>query len=355
MMAYADPRAYTDRLNGLFTVRGWTREYVVQTITNVERRLHDGTQMAGKLVITCSLTIHRLGTHAGMGEEWADNENAGTAAEAQAFTLACTCFGLGRYLYDIEGGWVDLDERKQPKYTPKLPDWAIPKRQQVNGAGPKPPSEPTANGHHPATTANSIDIAGLHARIRALTEQVGYSLWRSVLMEIAKTEAPDRVAPASLAAVAEELEDTLRGVERLRAATVVVGQQRYSQLCRELNFASASLDDIPDRKGLRLLLDTLEKEAATIARRPSGGFRPTTNEGPADASNGDGRPVRNLGEARNALIKEARRVARLRELKVSEVVDRAAKGAFSLANLHRVTIAHLGAIQKATEILCKVS
>jgi len=24
--AYADPRAYTDRLNALFTVRGWTRE-----------------------------------------------------------------------------------------------------------------------------------------------------------------------------------------------------------------------------------------------------------------------------------------------------------------------------------------
>jgi len=28
MLAYADPRAYTDRLNELFTVRGWAREYV---------------------------------------------------------------------------------------------------------------------------------------------------------------------------------------------------------------------------------------------------------------------------------------------------------------------------------------
>jgi hypothetical protein len=38
MMAYADPQAYTDRLNELFTVRGWTREYSVETINNVERK-----------------------------------------------------------------------------------------------------------------------------------------------------------------------------------------------------------------------------------------------------------------------------------------------------------------------------
>jgi len=39
-----------------------------------------------------------LGTHSGTGEAWADDENAMTAAEAQAFKRACSCFGLGRYL-----------------------------------------------------------------------------------------------------------------------------------------------------------------------------------------------------------------------------------------------------------------
>src|SRR5215471_18688630 len=58
----------------------------------------------------------------------------GTAAEAQAFKRACACFGLGRYLYNLEGGWVDLDNKKQPKSTPKLPDWALPKRRTTNGA-----------------------------------------------------------------------------------------------------------------------------------------------------------------------------------------------------------------------------
>src|SRR5215469_18304479 len=36
VIAYADPRAYTDRLNAIFTVRGWTRKYGVETINNVE-------------------------------------------------------------------------------------------------------------------------------------------------------------------------------------------------------------------------------------------------------------------------------------------------------------------------------
>jgi hypothetical protein len=72
--------------------------------------------------------IDGLGSHSGLGEEWADNENAGTSAEAQAFKRASSCFGLGRYLYDLDGNWVDLDERKQPLSRPRLPDWALPKR-----------------------------------------------------------------------------------------------------------------------------------------------------------------------------------------------------------------------------------
>ena len=135
MIAYADPRAYTDRLNELFTVRGWTREYSVETINNVERKSSSGSQIAGKVVVTCRVTIHGLGVHSGLGEEWADNENAGTAAEAQAFKRACSCFGLGRYLYDLEGGWVDLDERKQPKSTPKLPEWRSGRRSRQIGRG----------------------------------------------------------------------------------------------------------------------------------------------------------------------------------------------------------------------------
>jgi hypothetical protein len=256
MLAYADPRAYTDRLDKLFTVRGWTREYSVQTINNVERKMSDGTQIAGKVVVTCRVIIHGLGVHSGIGEEWADNENAGTAAEAQAFKRACSCFGLGRYLYNLEGGWVDLDERRQPKFTPKLPNWELPKRQSVK---PEPQKNHRTNG-----AGNPSDAITLQAHISEVAEQVGFGLSRSVLMGIANVDEPGKVPPAFLGAVAAKLDDTLRGVERLRAATAVVGQQRYTQLCLDLNFPNDSLDDIPNREALRKAVNTLEREASKL-------------------------------------------------------------------------------------------
>src|SRR5215469_7168570 len=96
--------------------------------------------ITAKIVVTSKVTIHGFGAHTALGEEWAENDNAGTAAEAQAFKRACSCFGLGRYLYDLEGQWVDLDEKKRPLETPRLPDWARPKARS---------SEPRSSVHRP--------------------------------------------------------------------------------------------------------------------------------------------------------------------------------------------------------------
>ena len=344
MMAYADPRAYTDRLNELFTVRGWTREYSIETISNVERKTGNGSQIVGKVVVNGRVTIYGLGTHSGIGEEWADNENAGTAAEAQAFKRACSCFGLGRYLYDLEGGWVDLDERRQPKWVPKLPDWALPKR-PMNGLGRPSTAGLSQNGHAPGN-GNGSTAAALRARIKTLAERVGYSLSRSVLMGLAKAEMPEQVPAELHPAVCSKLEDTFRGVERLRAATKIVGQQRYSQLCRDLNFASDALDDIPDRSALRQLIEALEKE--TAAGNQNGASNPAPVNSPAITA-------RALAEARGQLVKEAQRVARLKDMKVADVVNRAANGAFTFANLQRLTAEALPSIRAATEVLHKVA
>jgi len=46
-----------------------------------------------------------LGTHPATVEQWADNDNAATAAEARAFKRACCCFGLDSYLYHFTGAW----------------------------------------------------------------------------------------------------------------------------------------------------------------------------------------------------------------------------------------------------------
>src|SRR5579864_4701340 len=124
VIPYADQRAYTDRLNTLFSPAGWTRKYSVHTSANFQRAKDQKT--TAKVFVTCDLTIFGIGSHSATGEEWADDENAGTAAEAQAFKRSCACFGLGRYLYYFEGIWVDLDDRKRPKTVPHLPPWATP-------------------------------------------------------------------------------------------------------------------------------------------------------------------------------------------------------------------------------------
>ena len=144
VVAYADPRAYTDRLNQLFTPTGWTRTYEVSTVSAVTRMKKDKLIQTGKVLVTCTLTITGLGCHAGSGEDWADESNAMTTAEAQAFKRAASCYGLGRYLYNLAEMWVPLNEHRQPFEFPSLPQWALPK----TGAPVK--SHP-ASGPHPAT------------------------------------------------------------------------------------------------------------------------------------------------------------------------------------------------------------
>jgi hypothetical protein len=69
---YADPRAYTDRLNALFTPQGWTRDYKVETMTSIARVKKGESIVSGKVLVTCTVMIVGLGSHSGTGEEWAD-------------------------------------------------------------------------------------------------------------------------------------------------------------------------------------------------------------------------------------------------------------------------------------------
>src|SRR5262245_8234706 len=62
---YADPRAYTDRLNEIFTPAGWTRRYTVATSANFERS--EDKNLVAKVFLTCDLTIHGVGSHAATG------------------------------------------------------------------------------------------------------------------------------------------------------------------------------------------------------------------------------------------------------------------------------------------------
>ena len=86
VVPYADPRAYTDRLNTLFSPQGWTREYKVETMSNITRVKKGESLLSGKVLVTCTVTIIGLWSHSGTGEEWADDDNGMTSADAQAFS-----------------------------------------------------------------------------------------------------------------------------------------------------------------------------------------------------------------------------------------------------------------------------
>jgi hypothetical protein len=164
-------------------------------------------------------------------------------------------------------------------------------------------------------------------------------------------ENPDEIQDAGmLSAVSSKLEDTLRGVERLRTATGVVGQTTFSQLCREMNLAGDCLDDIPDRRTLRQLIEALEREAGATPLQQNG-----CGHGGAVASRTSVGRSNEVGVARADLVREAQRVGRLRNMKVSDVIDRAAKGAFRFGELRRITADSLPAVTAATDVLRQVT
>jgi hypothetical protein len=316
VLAYADPRAYTDRLNEVFGPGGWTRDYNVQVAQNFERKERGASErtITAKIVVTCKLTIHSLGVHTGLGEEWADNENAGTAAEAQAFKRACSCFGLGRYLYDLEGQWIDLDEHKRPLHTPRLPEGAVPKSARCAANG-RPKSGPNGNGR------GSLYRNEVLEQVKNLAATVGFSLSRSVLRTVANTEDLDKIRDmAKLSDVLARLQDLARGIERLRMGVSRAGDARYSALCRELNLASESIDDIPDRRTLRQLVEALEAEASASE---------------------------DIATAKGRLLREAARVSSATHETLAEVIRRASKGAFSLAKLKSLGEGDVAAVRAA--------
>jgi hypothetical protein len=258
MMPYADPRAYSDRLNGLFTPAGWTRKYTVHSSAPVQR---NGRGPAAKVMVTCEVTIACIGTNSGTGEDWADRENAFTGAEAQAFKRALSCFGLGRYLYDIDGEWIDLDQHGFPKKTPRLPRWATPNG-WFAGLRPKPcrnrQAHVRSNGHHGnGDFANQgANGSGLVAQIEAMQKRIGKRLYRGLLKRVARVWNPQQIRETSLLAqVLAQMQGAERGVARLEAARARLSPEIVQRVVVSLNMPPTKVEDLQTLHGLVIALE----------------------------------------------------------------------------------------------------
>lgn len=266
VIPYADQRAYTDRLNQLFTPAGWTRKYQVHTSANFERSKDQKT--VAKVFVTCELSISSLGAHSATGEEWADDENAGTAAEAQAFKRAAACFGLGRYLYYFEGVWVDLDDRKRPRTIPHLPQWATPEGWRK---GVRPNTPPTHAGSpentrsHVRTDNNSENTQSseLARQIAEMAKPLGRRLYRGVLRVQAKVWNPDQIRDVALQRkVLEQMQSAERGLERLQTALSKTGPVPLERTLQSLKIWS--LDHVDSLEILKRVVLAVEAAASVL-------------------------------------------------------------------------------------------
>jgi hypothetical protein len=264
VVPYADQRAYTDRLNALFTPAGWTRKYAIHTSANFERSKDQ--KIAAKVLVTCELTIFGLGSHSATGEEWADDDNAGTAAEAQSFKRSCACFGLGRYLYYFTGTWVDLDDRKRPKTVPHLAAWATPAG-WLQGLRPscavgQKPSERTVagNGGDGQPNDNGAGASDLVHEIEQMEQVVGKRIYRGLLKTLARVWNPKDIQdPPTQQKVLAHLQAAERGLRRAEAARDKVGLGAFAAVLGSLKLSS--LDRVDNLKTLQEIVVALEAAA----------------------------------------------------------------------------------------------
>jgi hypothetical protein len=263
VIPYADQRAYTDRLNTLFSPAGWTRRYTVHTSANFQRAKDQKT--TAKVFVTCDLTIFGIGSHSATGEEWADDENAGTAAEAQAFKRSCACFGLGRYLYHFTGTWVDLDDRKRPKTIPKLAGWATPEGWR-QGLRPGQASHSQCSMQKTNTQTHQSDAQGkqseLVQRIQRMADLLGKGLYRGLLKTLATAWKPSDITDIGvLEKVLTHMQAAERGLKRLEAALDRTGLEPLATILRSFNLNS--LDRVESLDTLHKIVLALEAKAVS--------------------------------------------------------------------------------------------
>jgi len=245
ILPFADPRAYTDRLNQLFTPAGWTREYTISTVPSLTRVDRGKVIVTSKVLVATAVTIIRLGSHTGTGEEWADRENAVTAADAQAFKRACSCFGLGRYLYRFEETWVHLNGRGEPVALPILPEWALPP-----GVTMAP-----ANGQ-------GVDVRGpvdhkLTADIEGFRGTLGADIYAEILRRAGHSNDARTIPNADRQKnVVEWMQAAARGFERLHGLVETAGDARFIAAMDNLKFDTSTC--LPSLAALKQLVEELD-------------------------------------------------------------------------------------------------
>ncbi len=254
LLAYADARAYTDRLNDVVGTASWSESYSVSTLEGLSRVRNGETVRSGKVFAACTLWIDGLGTRSGTGERWADNPNALMEADAQALKRACSRFGLGRYLYDLGPCWVPLDRDGQPTVVPELPQWAWPRQDRVSGA-------PELKVVPISTTRSALLDMGTTRKIESFRSTLGDAIYAEILRNEGQCDsAPGIRTRLRQLQVLRMMQTTAGLIRRVGALTRRLGTRQLMAEMEELNVRAVT--EIPNLEVLAQLAQHLETIAA---------------------------------------------------------------------------------------------
>jgi hypothetical protein len=174
------------------------------------------------------------------------------AFEAQAFKRACSLFGLGRYFYKFDEMWVDLNEYKQPRELPPLPQWALP----VNERGNRPPSGAQSNA--PTLSQKGPLDATVTGQIEGCRRQLGTLLYGSILGTIAKVRAaPDIPNQRQQVEVLKWMESGVRGMTQIRQIASEIPEGLFFGILDRHNVQS--LDQVPSFAVLKQLVEAMNQ------------------------------------------------------------------------------------------------
>ena len=245
LFPFADPRAYSDRLNQILTPAGWSCEYSISTVPSLTRVDRGNVIVTSKILVASAVTINRLGSHAGTGEAWADRDNAATAASAQAFKRACACFGLGRYLYSFGETWVNLNGRGEPVTLPVFPAWALPPGvtvQQISG--------PAVDVRGPVDHKSTAEIEGFRSTL-------GVDIYAEILRRAGHSQDAQTIPNADRQKnVVEWMQAAARGFDRLHRLVEMAGDARFIAAMDSLKFSTTTC--LPSLAALKQLVEELE-------------------------------------------------------------------------------------------------
>lgn len=251
-MPYADPRVYRNRLDTLIGPKYWKDTLAVSS-------------HPPKIIVTCELTIAGLGTKSNVGEDWLNNQNAATSAQAQAFKRACSCFGLGRYLYSFPGQWLELDEQMRPLTPPQLEPWATPEG-WMRGLRPQPLPLKPVSPPLPVPVANQqgnsnrpfrSTLQNVIPQILKLEADLGRSMYRGLLKTVARVWDPTEIRQMTLQhRVLAHMLGAKRGLERYHAAAGKLSAPLLKEILQSCDVRA--IEDVGDMETLRVVVEALE-------------------------------------------------------------------------------------------------